>query len=463
MRSPGMRCQSKLLRALSCAAIAGMILGTASCKATPSSSPAGKSATPPSAKVTNTYPCPSKSSATSAPVMNGPVFNDPRVDGKRASIFNQFTSLANSVPSGGSIWMSMHEIDIQNCKDVEKNLFDSLIAAAERKVTVRILVDGEVTRESKAAYDRLSAGINGHPGSWVHACPVGRGCIGKNLNHNKYALFSQVKLNGKIYKNVIFQSSSNFTDYYLTQSFNDSYTLSDTSGKLYHAYQTAFQNMDSARSLKLNPIQGIYWAKRPLSYFWTASDSTSSYKAYFYPRGNLFYPFGWPGRIIANELRNVKCHYTSNGTSMTTTIRIAMLAFTRGRQAIASQLASLAKNGCSVNMLYYSGKNRDGSPTVDPSIPRSLLSAGVDAVPCTHKIPTLHTKIMMIDGMFNNKAQRLVYTGSDNFSTLANSDDTTLRITGNKVHQQYLKWINNMHEVCAYQGGTPPPGIGPTS
>lgn len=495
MRPPGRHCRRKLLRAFSRAAITGMILGAASCTTSSSS----KDATPSPKPAETQFPCPSDLPAGSPTVMNGPVFNDPKTGNNGASIFKQFISLTKSVPSGGSIWLAIHQIDNSSssphvtkrakCISIENKLFASLASAVKRQVKVHILVDGQVPIQSNRAYKKLSKYINGHSGSWLHYCPgtakSPRGCIGKSLDHNKYALFSQVKTNGKTYKNVIFQSSSNLTDYYLAHSYNDSYTLSDTKGKLYHAYQKAFQDMDSARSKYKHPDQvtGIYWSHLD-DYFWTALDATSTYKAYFYPLGHNSHPSTGDQDPILNDLNKVRCHYTSNGTSMVTTIRIAMLGFTAGRKDIANKLVSLAKSGCSVNILYYNGPNGSGDPTVDSTIHKILIDQntknpspnptdtrnpspgykyGVQAVPCTNKIPTLHTKIMMIDGIVNNKVQQIVYTGSDNFTTLTNSDDTTLRIAGNKIHQQYLKWINNMHEVCAYQGGPPPPGIRPTS
>ncbi|MEV4084220.1 hypothetical protein ACGFJC_23945 [Nonomuraea fuscirosea] len=59
-----------------------------------------------------------------------------------------------------------------------------------------------------------------------------------------------------------------------------------------------------------------------------------------------------------------------------------------------------------------------------------------------------HTKLMMIDGVYDGGITPRVYTGSANFTTLENADDSLLRISGRDVHSQYLSWFYQIRSAC---------------
>lgn len=395
------------------------------------------------------------------PQFSRPVFNNPLgTSAQQRAIFDQLIGLIQNTPSGEQITLVMHQFDTQSA--VERQVADSLINADKRGVKVKVLLDSRNGKPGvDGAYKALVRGLNGDSG--VRLCGnvpgAERGCIARVRNHNKFATFSRVVVGGESHSDVVFQSSANLTDWYLNQSYNDSYTV-DGDQRLYNSYMRYAQDLFEGSSLVANRDTGLHWKKS--EYFWSASGSSPGYHAYFYPRVRA-------GNVIADELKRVACQYKEGGTSHISIIRIVMLSFTSARWDVARELAHLAKSRCSVGMVFDSGTNPNNhnAPSVDKQIRKFLMHAGVDMVPCNFYNPgplkkgnkllvVPHAKDVAIDGSIGGRHVKEIYTGSANLADAASSDDVTLKIVGSHPHDDYyVRWMNNVDDACMYRGKKP--------
>lgn len=384
---------------------------------------------------------------TGPPVMNAPVFNDPTADSgtahspsaKQSAVMDQLIRLIKAVPAGGEIRFAMHEFVPG---DRSSDVAAALVAAHGRGVGVRVILDSQDDGRNDAVFGLLSAalGTTETAGSWAVRCEypdesADRGCIARNYLHDKFATFSSVVAGGVTYPKVVFQSSSNMSDWYLYNSYNDAFTLSDAT--VYDGYVRYFDDLRTRRKQPVDP-----------DYFWT-TPTGSTYKGHFFPR------LSSSGDPIANVLKLVKCGYKdADGVSHQTDIRLALTAFNGNRVAIANELLRLRGENCWIDVIFY---DEPAHKMVTDYI-RGLLARRasngkyIQVRPCRFTVGDRsvvpHTKIMMIDGHYDDDITPRVYTGSANFTTLENADDSLLRISGRDVHSAYLSWFYDLRSAC---------------
>ncbi|MDT0443515.1 phospholipase D-like domain-containing protein [Streptomyces johnsoniae] len=377
--------------------------------------------------------------AAAEPVMNGAVFNDPAAGpssgtptAAQRAVFDQLIGLIRATPANERIEFAMFEFT-DGASGVPRQVVDSLLAAHDRGVDVRIILDS--TDKNDPVHERLDSAL-GHSdsaGSWVVQCGTDRGCIGRNYSHEKFALFSRVVLaNGATHRDVVFQSSSNLTDWYLFNSYNEAFTLSDAT--VYDGYRRHFADLNAGRKRDVAP-----------DYFWT-TPTGSTYRAHFYPRAQ------GTGDPMVNVLRNVECSYRDEaGVARQTDIRLVVSAFTQHRRAIAEELIRLRGENCWIDVVYATNGIE---PTVLSTLDNTAANGKtLQLTPCTHDVAAghevrPHAKVMMTDGHYDDDIVPRVYTGSANFTHLENSDDSQLRIMGREVHDTYLSWFYDLRAAC---------------
>jgi hypothetical protein len=373
------------------------------------------------------------------PVMNAPVFNDP-ADGPASgtataaqrAVFDQLIGLIEATPAGETISLAMFEF-VDGESGAPQQVAGSLIAAHERGVDVRVILN--TSEKNEPVRQRLDAAL-GHDdtaASWVVGCGAARGCIGRDYSHEKIGLFSRVELpEGAAYDDVVWQSSSNLADWYLFNSYNDAYTFSDAA--VYAGYLTHFDDLNQGRKTSVNP-----------DYFWTTPTGTT-HRGHFYPRAN------GAGDPIVNILRAVECGYEDEtGTTRQTDIRLVISAFTQHREQIAEELLRLRGENCWIDVVYAASGIESGPL----GVLRQTASNGktIQLTPCTHEIAAghevrPHAKVMLLDGFYDDDIEPRVYTGSANFTHLENSDDSQLRVTGRGNHDRYLAWFYELRSAC---------------
>ncbi len=373
------------------------------------------------------------------PVMNQAVFNDPAAGpasgtptAAQRAVFDQLIGLIDATPAGELIEFAMFEF-VDGESGVPQQVVNSLLAAHDRGVDVRIILDS--TDKNVPVHDRLMAalGNNDAAASWVVQCGTDRGCIANNYSHNKFATFSAVEFaDGTSHQNVVYQSSSNLSDWYLFNSYNDAFTLTDAA--IYADYRTYFADLNAGRKTAVDP-----------DYFW-ASETGSTYKGLFYPRDRD------TGDPVVNVLRDIDCSYQDEtGTARQTDIRLVISSFTKNRQQIAEELLRLRGENCWIDVVYAS--NGIESPVLDVLNNTASNGKTLQLTPCTHDVAAghevrPHAKVMLTDGWYGDDFDPRVYTGSANLTTLENSDDSQLRIVGRDFHDTYLTWFYDLRDSC---------------
>ncbi|WP_255953602.1 phospholipase D-like domain-containing protein [Streptomyces odontomachi] len=355
------------------------------------------------------------------------VFNDPSgTTDEQSRIRDYVVGLVNDTAAGAEIRISMYTF-------TDDALGDALVAAAQRGVSVKLLLDGHTTTVDGTEWPKLEAGLgtDRSAASWVMPCPTGRGCLADRggINHNKFFLFSQV--NGQ--SNVTVQTSANMTTTQRVDLFNNAVTLTDAT--IYNSYVSYFADLEKYGA-----------ASSGLTNYYKTTTS-GPFKDYFFPRHEA------SGTTATTDpstdtikliLDNVSC---SGGTE----IRVAMFAFTRTQ--VASKLVSLQKAGCAVRFAFDGNVDENGDPHLSDKVESIITGQFTKRVECKEG-PTgigLHSKYLLIKGTYDGKADRtLVFTGSHNYTygALRYNDEALLKIDDATIYAGYEANHDRLMEYC---------------
>ncbi|GGZ49870.1 hypothetical protein GCM10010387_50200 [Streptomyces inusitatus] len=387
------------------------------------------------------------------PVVNGPVFNNPLgTAAQQKAIFTQLVRLIDATPPGQQILGSIFEF-----KDPE--VADALLAAHQRGVNVRIIVDDSTyVRDDNGkefanlAYDALKAGLgnNDTARSWIVVCDdrfedndhiddVRRGCISADAasayNHNKFFLFSKTGPfdDGSAYSKAVFQTSSNLGNWDKEEAFNDAVTFVDAT--VHDGYAAYHEKLRAGRYLR-DGQSSVY----------SSTPTGSTYRAYFFPRGDPSY-YNPATDTIVNVLNEVACSYTgADGKRHQTDVRIVVLYFNDTRIQVADKLSELRARGCWIDIVY-----RSAQPNVVAELNRAGIQHRKCLIPNGPEIDVLpHNKHILIDGDYNGDITPRVYTGSANLtgSSLRHADEAFVRITSADYHAKYLSNFYKIRTAC---------------
>ncbi|GAB2934534.1 hypothetical protein GCM10027280_22950 [Micromonospora polyrhachis] len=400
------------------------------------------------------------------PTIDGGTFNDPLgTPEQQAAIFHQIIALVDATPPGEHIHVSMFDF-------TDIGVADALNAAHGRGVNVKVIIDdssylgGAGQLKPSPAYDALrdpttGLGSDDAARSWIVVCDdqfeggggvddVRRGCIatpppGPAYNHNKFFLFSKIGPfdDGTTYSNVVFQTSSNLTDWYKVESYNDAVTFVDAT--VYNGFRRYHEDMRRLR----------YSSTGSNAYYWS-TPTGSTFRAYFFPRRDSNYRNPASDTIV-NALNEISCGYTGHdGLRHQTDIRIVVLHFLNSRLQVARKLAELRGRGCWIDVIYAE-TSPDVPGVVD--VVDVLAAAGIQHLRCKFNVaPGIdvrpHNKFMLIDGDYNGSITPRVYTGSPNFdgSSLRSSDQALIRISSAVYHASYLSYFYKIRTACGSSG-----------
>jgi phosphatidylserine/phosphatidylglycerophosphate/cardiolipin synthase-like enzyme len=331
--------------------------------------------------------------AGSEPVpQTGPIFNSP-VSGtaKRDAISARIARLIAGAPEGSRIAVAMYHFSSMDTAA-------QLVAAAKRHVSVQVVLDHEST--AYAAFKRLKRGLgtDTKKASWVVVCEEDRGCIGPEFNHNKFFLFSTT--GGA--QDMVVQTSANATDGARDTQWNDALVLRDPA--VYAAYLSYFQDL-AAQHHKLDYHRTVQAGKYRLDFFpWAKGDP------------------------ISQALDQVSC---TGGTR----IRLSLGHFTW--RPIARRLWKLDDAGCQVQIVF---------DIVGPKTLRSLTKKGgrhggpeVRYLTEGGRTTYAHSKYLLIDGQYQGRPQKVVFTGSNNYTTVGfhGHDEAMITVADPQLEQEY--------------------------
>ncbi|MFE9256966.1 phosphatidylserine/phosphatidylglycerophosphate/cardiolipin synthase family protein [Streptomyces sp. NPDC006879] len=356
---------------------------------------------------------------------------DSDVQSDRESIKSQLLGLIANAAPGSEIYGSIYLFN-----DNEAGV--ALIAARQRGVKVRVLMDDAGRTAAGSEYARLSKssalGTDTAQDSFVFACPMDRGCIGNRtdlskppINHNKFFLFSQTAG----VKNVVFQTSANLTATQLNQYYNNAVTISRV--ELYDAYRSYWK-------AQLTQGQGAGLPE------YASTTQAGPYESTFFPRAE--------GDPVVDLLGKVDCARYPGGEA--TKVRVAMFAFTRPE--VAQELVRLRAAGCSV-YVYYNGE----SGNLGSEVRQTLMGGGLNSLRICRSTATdedgvsrnigIHSKYLLVEGTYDGLINsKVVFTGSHNytFPNLRGNDETLLKI---KDPSLYGRYEHNFDEVLNGSNG----------
>lgn len=319
-------------------------------------------------------------------------FNDPETKGNR-DLEKGFEELVSQAVKGSTIHMSIFGF-------TRSSPAKALVKAYQRGVSVRLVLDGH--NAGTNAVKILTAAL---PANAITLCHRGKGaCIGDNIDHNKFAIFSELSDGSKA---VVWQSSQNLTGHQLTAHNNSVVVRNDA--KLFNGYLSYWND--------------LHEHKENLNYY-TVVDGKDA-KAYFFPRAS--------GDTVLSILDNVRCKKDKS------TIRVAMAFFVASRISVAKKLGALEKAGCDVEVLL----NPDSSH-ISGSVVSTLRDAGVKVrkFEATGAASIIHSKYLLIDSNYDGaevEHRKLVFTGSHNYTAgaLRTNDETLIRVDDGAVFDAF--------------------------
>ncbi len=285
--------------------------------------------------------------------LDPPTMEWPTVPGRTYHI-EEGTTLSSWTPIGGSEFVA------------------PFAEALARGVDVRI-----ITGVDDGAVPELAAALPGR----VLVChnPAGDpdGCHGGRIHHNKFFVFSELA-DGT--ENCVVQSSANLTDLPLINA-NNTVVLRNVA-----ALSGAYLDYWDALSVDIDDLN-----------FYRTVASPSGVEAHYFPRAAAN---GTTGSLdpVVEILRDVR---PADGGS----IHVAMAFWTAPRSAIVSWLSAFRSVGMEVGVLVDA---EDTSTTI-----KNALSTG-EITPAT--FPHRHSKYLLIDAMWRGARQKIVLTGSHNYT-----------------------------------------------
>jgi hypothetical protein len=283
------------------------------------------------------------------------------------TIIRRLVNLINAAPEGASIYTSVYGF-----KD-EPVLISAIRRAYDRNVDLHVMLDRSSRSNNTPTANKLKA-----IGQDIDIVGIHNDAGPTAINHNKFALFSNVVTTSGEAKKVVFTSSENWGPHTETEIQNAA-ILSNKG--LYQAYLQYWQNM------KVHAAHGM------INYtFSKYIDLKDGIWAYFYPKRKDGKYYG-PDTII-----NILDGITDPSS---TTIQIEMPFWTNCRIDIVKKLSDLMDQGAKIEVVVRSNVDSDVHAGLVELADRGAFvkmynysdDPGIDV-----KRIRLHSKVMMIRG-----------------------------------------------------------------
>jgi phosphatidylserine/phosphatidylglycerophosphate/cardiolipin synthase-like enzyme len=325
-------------------------------------------------------------------VSQGVTFNAPvGAAASQQAIQSKIIKLIQGAPKGSTISVGMFHFS-------SYPVANALVAAAKRKVKVRVVLDW--ASDTFYAYKILKKGLgtSKKKTSWVMLCTAHKGCIASQFNHDKYFVFSRTRNTS----DVVVQTSANATAYANTIQWNDALTIANK--QVYNGYLKYFADMAAQRRTN-NYHRVVQAGKYRVDFLpWSVSDP------------------------ITESLDKVNC---AVGTRLELSMDYLLL------DRVARQLRAMQSAGCTLEIIMTNA---------NAAVIKDLTASGG-----THGLPLLrylpddgkhaydHSKYLLIDGTYAGHKERLVLTGSVNYTgdSFAAQDEALITVVDSKLEQQY--------------------------
>lgn len=330
-----------------------------------------------------------------------------------ALIVNRLIDYINAAPDESSIYISIYLFEY-------KPLILSLKKAYTRNVNLNVMIDMSDRSNNQETLAEMASW-----GDDIQIVQIKNDASSIAINHNKFVLFSEVSTDDEKLKNIIFQTSHNFHHTAL-KKIQDAVILSNN--ELYNAYLDYWNQM---AKLSISGMENYTYSE------FTSTNGNLS--AFFYPKRKNGERFGEDTFIeILNNISDPK----------ETTIKIGMSDWTDSRVNIIDKLLDLQVKGATIEIVT---KNSGKGPAVMNGL-KKLQESGayvkVFNLKSAIDIPkiNIHMKLMMIDGSYKSKNQKIIITGTQNFTNNAiwNNNETTLILTDHELFPEYETYFSKL-------------------
>jgi phosphatidylserine/phosphatidylglycerophosphate/cardiolipin synthase-like enzyme len=380
----------------------------------------------------------------------GPTFNNPLGKKKQQqAILRQVLQAVRHTHRGATISMAVYSFD-------RADLAYALRKARKRGVRVQIIVNKAVmSGVARKLQKRL--GKNPNKPNFLVACRGACRTKGKGGNmHVKIFAFSQTGAA----RNVVISSSGNMTSKAIYRQWNDSYTVADDAG-LYSTWQNLFQQM--AHQRRTGPRRITYTSSRGYSTQFqrrltpqapVSSTSMERYK-----------PSADP---VVHRIRAISCQAPAGyGRKGRTVVRIAAYAMfqVRGR-ALAKALVKKKKQGCDIAIVMsvpgggtYKMMQRAHIPIRSADwLFAERVAEKEDGISGWGPRFYSHHKMMMVNGVYQGRPVKAVWTGSENWSAISfANEEVVFTVVDRRVFRAYLKrWRSMYHGRATHRMGIQP-------
>jgi phosphatidylserine/phosphatidylglycerophosphate/cardiolipin synthase-like enzyme len=336
-------------------------------------------------------------------------------------IMDKLIFYLDHTPKGAVVHINIYLFDY-------KPVLDAIERAYKRGVTLKILIDnkgGDHTRNLKSI--NTLQDLFESPSEVIPVVNDARPSM-TAIDHNKYAIFTEVDLSQGLAKNLVWASSHNFS---LGQTKKIQDAVFMTNIGLYKAF------LDNWNEIASRADHGMK------NFPYMVKDVGDSITAFFFPRrinGK------WDGKnTVIEQLDKLKDNYNKD----TVRVYISEMHASAGIK-IAKKLTALQKKGVTVQLI-----TRAEAPQVSAAVKSELLNGlkkagGYVKLIDNSKEGTVHAKTMMIKGNWDGKKdQKLVLTGSLNYHIHAtNSNNNFLLLLKNSaLFNDYWHYFVRLKEI----------------
>lgn len=332
------------------------------------------------------------------------IFLDPQIIARKESdtrIMDTLIRYLEYTPAGAQVYVCIYMFDYLP-------LVNALEKAYHRGVCVQMTVDSGRERSSKQVNKETITRFQTVLKPPSRILTVHSDTYPSAINHCKYVLFSEIDLPEGKAKDVVFSTSHNFT-LIGTKKIQDAVVF--THKGLYETY-------------KDNWFEIAARADTGMKNFSYKEVDFGDVCVYFFPRR---VDGEWDNSDTYLEIFNNITDYAA------TSVRVVMSSWSR--LAVAEKLTALHNKGVMVEVI---AKDSATSIAVIKELVR-LKEAGAYVKIINTEEKDTHSKITLINGVWGGRRQKLVFTGSHNYTekALKYNNEVLLKINDNSLFNQY--------------------------
>lgn len=321
-------------------------------------------------------------------------------------ILDRLVALLDAAPVNAAVYICIFGFS-------HPGVLDALERASDRGVNLHLMIDmsrEETQAENPPAIARIKDFIKANSELVVVTSDASASAI----NHNKFALISEVSTPAGKKENIVFQTSHNFTlaD---TKKIQDAVVLADAG--LYDAYLGYWQDMKAKAA---SGMKNYYYREY--------HQQEAGISAFFFPKRRNASAYGQDTYI--ELLDNI----TDPATAI---IRIGMSDWTAARLNVVNKLGELLDQGARVEVIIKSKADEQIQQGLEALGERGAFVKIYNLTYDNQAKINIHAKFMLITGEWKGVQSNIIVTGCHNLTgnALRNNNEVALLL---KDHDQFF-------------------------